>query len=128
MDMIKVSILGIVAVCLSLFLQNEKQHVGVYIAIIASVIIFAGVLTKVDEIKELIEEIKSYLNLSGVYLETLLKMIGITYLAEFSSNICKDAGSTAIASQIELFAKLSVLVLSMPIVLSILETIRTFLI
>ncbi len=62
-----------------------------------------------------------------VYLATLLKMTGITYLAEFSSGICKDAGYGAIGSQIEIFGKLSILAVSMPIVLALLETMQGFL-
>ena len=61
------------------------------------------------------------------YVGTLLKMLGITYIADFSSNICKDAGYQAIAGQIEVLGKLAVLVLSMPILLALLDTIEGFL-
>ena len=61
------------------------------------------------------------------YVAVLLKMIGITYVAEFSSNLCKDAGYQAAAGQIEMFAKLSILALSMPVLLALLETISQFL-
>ena len=54
-------------------------------------------------------------------------MIGITYVAEFSSGICKDAGYQTIAVQIEIFGKLMILVLSMPILTALLDTIREFL-
>ena len=54
-------------------------------------------------------------------------MIGIAYVAEFASGICKDAGHQATAAQIELFCKLSVMVLSIPILLALLETIQEFL-
>ena len=40
-------------------------------------------------------------------------MIGITYIGQFASGICKDAGYSTTAAQIELFCKLSVMVLSM---------------
>ena len=52
---------------------------------------------------------------------------GITYLAEFASNICKDAGYGAIASQLEIFAKLAILALSMPILFAFIQTIGEFL-
>ena len=57
----------------------------------------------------------------------LLKMIGITYVAEFSANLCKDAGYQAVAGQIEMFGKLSILVISMPVLLALLDTISQFL-
>ena len=50
-------------------------------------------------------------------------MVGITYVAEFSMNVCKDAGYAAIANQIEVFAKISILAVSLPVFVAFLETI-----
>ena len=61
------------------------------------------------------------------YLSVMLKMIGVTYIAEFSSGICRDAGYQTIAVQIEIFSKLTILALGMPVLLALLETIREFL-
>ena len=61
-----------------------------------------------------------------VYKRQILKMIGITYIGQFSSGICKDAGYSAIAGQIELFCKLAIMAVSMPILLALLETIQDF--
>ena len=61
------------------------------------------------------------------YLTTLLKMIGITYVGQFSAGICKDAGYGAVASQIEVFAKLYIMVLSIPVLLALMEAIHGFL-
>ena len=54
-------------------------------------------------------------------------MIGITYIGQFSAGICKDAGYSSIAGQIELFARLAVLAVSMPVLLALLETVHDFL-
>lgn len=67
------------------------------------------------------------IRINRIYLTTLLKIAGITYIAEFSSGICKDAGFGSIGSQIEIFGKLSILAVSMPIVLALLETLQSFL-
>ena len=58
----------------------------------------------------------------------MLKMIGITYISEFSSSICKDTGYQTIAVQIEVFSKLTILAMGMPILLALLETIQEFLV
>ena len=67
------------------------------------------------------------IHMNRVYLTILLKIAGITYIAEFASGICRDAGYGAIGSQIEIFGKLSILAVSMPIVLALLETMQSFL-
>ena len=70
---------------------------------------------------------QEYFPIDAAYLTALLKMTGITYISEFASGICKDAGYSAIASQIEVFAKLYIMVLSMPVLLALIETIHGFL-
>ena len=62
-----------------------------------------------------------------MYLVTLLKMTGVTYAAEFASGICKDAGYGALGKQIEIFGKLTILVMSLPVLLALLQTIQEFL-
>ena len=63
----------------------------------------------------------------NTYLNILLKMVGITYIGQFSAGLCKDAGYSSIANQIEVFGKLSVMAVSMPVVVALLETIHEFL-
>ena len=65
--------------------------------------------------------------INGAGKSTLLKMIGITYIGQFSSGICKDAGYASTGAQIELFCRLSVMVLCMPVLLALLDTIQGFL-
>lgn len=88
--------------------------------------LFYGI-TKLKTVIETIRQVQSYIRLNRMYLEVLLKMIGITYIAEFSSGICKDAGYGSLGSQIEIFGKLSVLAVSMPILLALLDTVQQFL-
>ena len=68
----------------------------------------------------------------GIYVSlavclVLFSAIGVTYIAELASDLCKDAGYQAVAGQIELFGKLALLSLSMPVVLALLETVNGFL-
>ena len=72
-------------------------------------------------------QIQDQIGISEVYLTALLKMAGITYIAEFASGICRDAGYGAMGTQIEIFAKLSILAVRMPVLLALLETLREFL-
>jgi stage III sporulation protein AD len=57
------------------------------------------------------------------YITVLIKMTGISYLGEFASSICKDLGYQSLSSQIEVFARLTLFVLSIPVVSALIETI-----
>ena len=89
--------------------------------------IFYYAVGKLHVITETIETIQGYLTIDAVYMQTLLKIAGITYISEFASAVCRDTGHQAIASQIEIFGKLTILAVSMPVLLSLLETMRGFL-
>lgn len=127
MDILKISILGIAAVIMAMLLKNYKPEYSYYISLAVCICIFMYVTTKLEIIMEYTEKIEAYINLDSSYIAMILKMIGVTYVAEFSANMCKDAGYNTIASQIEMFAKLSIVVLSMPVLLAFVETIGDFL-
>lgn len=127
MNIIQVGILGVVGILLAVQLKQEKSEVAVYISIVISLIIFFSVLGSLEIVVQTVREISNYIQMEDSYILTLIKMLGITYIAEFSSGLCKDAGYTAIAAQIEMFGKLAVLVLSLPILLVLLRTVQEFL-
>lgn len=127
MSMLKVGILGVAGVLLAIQFKSGKTEYGIYISVALSLVIFNGVFEQLKCLIEMIREIENYIEIDHSYITTLLKMLGITYIADFSSAICKDAGYQAIASQIEIFGKLTVMVLSMPVLYALLNTIREFL-
>lgn len=125
--MVKIAILGIVAVLLAIQFKNEKSEYGIYISLVACIIIFGFGIKKLQIILETINKIQGYIVVNQTYIIILIKIIGITYTAEFASNLCKDAGHGAISNQIELVGKLTILSISMPILMALLETINEFL-
>ena len=83
-------------------------------------------MSKLETVLETLKQIQSYIQIDTMYLGTMMKMIGITYIAEFASGICRDAGFGSLGGQIEMFGKLSMLAVSMPVLLALLETIKVF--
>ena len=71
--------------------------------------------------------LRNYLGGTESYLVILLKVIGITYICEFSAGICRDAGYQSIAGQIEVLGKLSVMFAGLPILFAVIEQINGFL-
>ena len=127
MTVTTVAVLGLTAVLLAVQLKGVKGEYGVYMVAAAGLVIFFYGISKLETIVAAVERVQSYIRIHSVYLETLMKMVGITYIAEFSSGICKDAGYGSLGSQIEMFGKLSVLAVSAPILLALFETVERFL-
>jgi len=127
MNALQIGMIGVAGSLLALQFKSGKSEYGIYISIALSIIVFVGILGHLETLIETMRKIGTYINIDSIYISTLLKMVGITYVSEFSSSICKDAGYQTIASQIEIFGKLSVFVLSMPVLLALLDTVRGFL-
>ena len=127
MSVLTIGILGIAGALLAVELKGLKGEYGIYLVAAVGLVIFFYGITKLKTVIETIRQVQSYIRLNRMYLEVLLKMIGITYIAEFSSGICKHAGYGSLGSQIEIFGKLSVLAVSMPILLALLDTVQQFL-
>lgn len=125
--MIKIAGIALCAALIAMPFQQIKKEYAFYIALTASLILFGFGIGKVEWLIKNIEKIQSYLSVNNSYISILLKMIGITFIAEFASNFCKDAGHAGLAGQIEWLGKLSILSISMPIILLLLETISGFL-
>ncbi len=126
-ELIKVSFLGIAGVLLAVQFKSQKPEYGVYIGIAIGILIFTFCLRQVEAVLLQFGRIRNYLGDSESYLSILLRVIGITYLCEFSSGICKDAGYQSIAGQIEILGKLVVMFAGLPILFTVIEQIQSFL-
>ncbi len=124
MNILYIAVFGIAAVLAASLFKTGRSEYAYYIGVAACIIIFIFTINKLSVIIDTIDIMKSYINISASYITVLIKIIGITYIAEFASDICKDAGHAAIANQINIFGKLSVFAVSMPIILALLDTIN----
>ena len=127
MTVIQAGIIGVIGAVLAVQLKGGKAEYGIYVGMAVSVILFSFIIDRLGVFVSTVGELASYIDMDAGYLATMLKMVGITYIAEFSSGVCRDAGYQTIAGQIEIFGKLTILALGMPVLLALLETIREFL-
>ncbi len=127
MSIIQMAGVGVVGTLLALQFKNGKNEYAIYTVIAVSLVLFYGMKDKLESIQETVSTINSMVNINTDYISILLKMIGITYVAEFATGICKDAGYQTIANQIEIFTKLTILTFSMPVLEALLLTIKDFL-
>ena len=125
--MMALSAAGIAAALLAVQLKGVKSEYGLYVILAAGVIFFFWGAGQLKGILEVFHQLETYIKIKPVYRLTLLKMVGITYVAEFAAGICKDAGFGSLGNQIEIFGKLSILGISMPILLALFSTLEQFL-
>ncbi|WP_232329055.1 MULTISPECIES: stage III sporulation protein AD [Metabacillus] len=123
MEIIQIVGLGLIATFLALIVKEQKPTFAFMLVVFVGCVIFLFLIDQVYEIIRMVERIAIHANVNLIYVETILKIIGIAYIAEFGAQITKDAGQGAIASKIELGGKILILTMAIPILTVIIETV-----
>ena len=124
MDIIRVSMLGMCGVIMGFFLKGTRAVYTAFITMGIGIMILGLAVGKLEYLFQTLGNLQNSISVDQEYFYTLIKMVGITYIGQFSAGICKDAGFSAIGSQIEMFAKFSIMAVSVPVLLTLLETIE----
>ncbi|WP_067728095.1 stage III sporulation protein AD [Oceanobacillus damuensis] len=127
MDILQIATLGIVASILYIILKDINKSFAFFLILVTGIIIFLAVVKQISIIFEMIQTLGQKANVEGLYIETILKIIGIAYIAELGANLTKDAGLGSVAKYIELSGKIFILLLAVPIITAVIEAIVSFL-
>ncbi|MFR5264083.1 stage III sporulation protein AD [Clostridium sp.] len=123
MDIIKIVAFALVVLFFYMFLKEHKQSFAVNILIVAGIMIFIFMVPKISEVLGFIREIATDSGVDIAYIEIVLKILGISYLASFCSELCKDAGAGSLAAKVEFSGKIMILILAIPILMAVLNSI-----
>ncbi|HHU30722.1 MAG: stage III sporulation protein AD [Bacillota bacterium] len=126
MEIIQIVAFALIAAFLATVLREYNPFYAALVAVVAGVIIFLRVTFYLSAVLGYLTEISAQADVSPVYLGLLLKIVGIAYLVEFAAQICRDTGEGIIAQKVEFAGKLLILVMSMPLLSAVLETILKF--
>jgi stage III sporulation protein AD len=114
--------IALVTAIMLLILRQEKPVMAVVLSIVFSVVIFLFMIDKLTSIIEVMTELTRRAGINYFFLSTLLKILGVAYLGEFTASICNDAGEQAVAKKVEFATKIIIAVLALPIMVAILES------
>jgi stage III sporulation protein AD len=122
-EIIQVVGLALIATVLILVIKEQKPMFAFLIAAATGIVIFMLLIGKIGAVIEVLKRLAENSGMESIYLKTVLKIIGIAYIAEFGAQIVCVAGQESIASKIELAGKVLILVLAIPIISIIIETV-----
>ncbi len=123
MQILEIVGIALVATVLTLVLKEQKPMFAFLLAAFTGMVIFLMLLGNIADIMRVLEGLAQKSGVNMVYLKTILKIIGIAYIAEFGAQIVRDAGQEAIASKVELAGKILIMAMALPIITVILETV-----
>ena len=123
MEFLKIICVVIAGVILAIKLKGIGSPLWVYLSMALSIFVMGYIIVRLNFVIDFLEEILDDIGMESGYFEILIKILGISYLCEFASNICKESGFIAVAGQIEIGGKITMMVMSIPILMAIVQTI-----
>ena len=108
-------------------LKKYAPETSVVIVVAAAAAILLSVLSQITPIIHELNSLLSKAQLNASYGEVLLKTIGICLECQFTSDACRDAGQSAIASKVELAAKTTIVILSLPLLEGLITVVSSLL-
>jgi len=127
MEIIQVVGLGLLVTVLVLIIKEQKPMFAFLLTAFTGILIFLFLIGKISSVIQVLEDLAVQSGVNMVFLKTILKIIGIAYIAEFGAQIVRDAGLESVASKIELSGKILIMVMAIPIVTVIIETVLNLL-
>ncbi len=113
--------IGITGAVLSLLVKQYRPDFAIALPVLVSIVIFMACAPYIDGITEMLWDISENAGIEMSKVGIIIKIIGVSYICQFASDICTDAGEKTIAGKIELGGKLVIIVLSMPIIYNLLD-------
>lgn len=123
MEIIKVIGVGIIGVVIAGLLKNDKPEFHLFVITATGLIILFIILSSLQEVIASFSLIVDKSGVNEALFSGVLKIIGIGYLTEYSASICTDYGATSVANKMQLAGKVTIFLMSLPIINALVDII-----
>lgn len=127
MEIMKIAAIAIGGVIMAAIVKSFKPELSLYVVLATVMVIFLMALDKLTAVFQFLASVYDEMTYGRDFFPIIVKVLVVAYLADFTSQLCKDAGEAAIGSKVELAGKIVIFYLSMPVLLAILELINSIL-
>jgi stage III sporulation protein AD len=104
-------------------IKDQQPIFAFLLAVFVGMVIFLSLVSKLAEVIGILENLAQQAHVNQMFLKTVLKIIGVAYIAEFGAQVTRDAGQGSLASKIELAGKVLIMTMAIPIITVMIESI-----
>ena len=127
MEILKIIGVAFVTSITAILLKGTKPELSFAVTVTGVIVILLFIIDSLQNTIGILGELARMTRVDNGILKILIKIVGVGYLTEFSSGILNDFGSNAVADKVVLGGKITILLLSLPVLEGLLEMIRGFL-
>ena len=123
MEIFRIIGIGFIGTVLVIFMKEHRADLAILISFATIALIFITITPYFGGIIIMLENIGNRLNVDLTHINIVIRVIGIAYITQFAAEISRDAGAGSIATNIEIGGKIVLMILSMPIIYSLIDTV-----
>ena len=127
MEIMKIVAIAVSGVVMAAVVKSFRPELSIYVVLATVMVIFLMALDKLSTVFQFLGTVYGQMTYGKNFFPIIIKVLAVAYLADFTAQLCKDAGEGAIANKVELAGKIVIFYLAMPILLAILELINSVL-
>ena len=105
----------------NIVLKNYSREFTLFVNLVCAVIIFSIIANDLKSIIDKMVSLTDSVSVISPYIKIMLKILGISMLAQLLSDLCRDNGENTLANQTELSAKIIILITSLPLFTAIIN-------
>lgn len=114
--------IGLTATVLVALLRPHTPQIAMALALLAGTILLLSVIPSMEKVISMLNDMATSARIDHGFLTTVLKIIGIAYIVEFAAQIARDAQESALAGRIELAGKVGIVILALPIITDVVDS------
>lgn len=124
MSVVNVVGFSVVCTCLLVLLRKYATEFAIPVSVLSCVIILVVCAYLVNELFDQFNQTLADAKINAENFKLIFKALGICYITQLGKDVCVDAGETALGEKVDLFGKIIIVSLSVPLILEIIELIK----
>lgn len=121
MEIMKMIGIGITGAVVALLLKQTRPEMAIVVSIATSAIVFFMLAGQLVYIFDVMDTIVDQLGINAEYIIAIIRIIGVSYLAQLGADLCRDAGQAAIATKLEIAGRVVIIALSVPVLIALMN-------
>ena len=126
-EVFKIIGVAFVTAIAAVLLRSTKPELSFAVTVTGVIVILLFIMEAMQNTFAIFHSIAAITGVENSLIKILLKIVGVGYLTEFGAGILQDFGSSAVADKVILGGKITIVLLSLPIMQSLLDLMRSFL-
>jgi stage III sporulation protein AD len=124
--LIKIAAVAVVGSVLGLVIKKNSPEMALMLTISLALVALYLAFDTIKSVTDFIASLADAAQISPAVLTVVLKAVGISVVTKLSSDVCRDAGQTSVASGIELAGAFAALYIALPLFKTVMDMIKSF--